>query len=117
MQLSGEIRLLGSMQLIENNIIIFHVVAAAPSAAPIKLRFASGSIIRNNLIIVEGRTSETPEAAINLIDSTDVVIENNQIFGVSKVWKDWDGNSSVRESNTISLKLAPFVSPFDVGVR
>lgn len=63
--------------------------AFIPSGAAIKLHAADNSIIRNNTIVVEGWVGN-PDAAISLIDSRNVVIENNRIIAVEQLYKVWD---------------------------
>ena len=71
----------GPGSVIEDNTIIIHGKGdASPFDAPIKLRDAHGTIVRNNRIVYRGWFSKAP-AAINLLDSTDVVIENNVVEG------------------------------------
>lgn len=91
------IYLFGPKQIIENNTIIFKGSPSAPSGAPIKLHAADNSIIRNNTIVVEGWVGK-PDAAISLIDSRNVVIENNRIIGVKQLYKVWDDRSDQRSS-------------------
>jgi len=91
------IYLFGPNQVIENNTIIFKGSRSAPSGAPIKLHAADNSIIRNNTIVVEGWIGN-PDAAISLIDSRNVVIENNRIIGVEQLYKVWDERPDQRSS-------------------
>lgn len=93
------IYLFGPNQLIENNIIIFKGKAAVESAAAIKLHQADGTIIRNNDIIIESSGDEAPKAAISLIDSKDVVIEGNRIYGIKTLTHNWDDKSNSVEKN------------------
>jgi len=92
------IYLFGPDQIIENNIIVFKGRPATPSAAPIKLHMADGSIIRNNDIVVEGWEG-LPEAAISLVDSKNVRIENNRIYGIKTAYKTWDEQSAAVTSD------------------
>ena len=71
----------GPGSVIEDNTIIIHGKGdAGPFDAPIKLRDAHGAIVRNNRIVYRGWLFKAP-AAINLLDSTDVTIENNAVKG------------------------------------
>lgn len=91
------IYLFGARQLIEGNTIVLKCPSAAPSAAPIKLHAADNSIIRNNTIVVDCWSTK-PQAAISLIDSRNVVIENNRIIGVNQLYKVWDERPEQRSS-------------------
>lgn len=91
------IYLFGARQRIEGNTIVLKCSSAAPSAAPIKLHAADNSIIRNNTIVVDC-WSDKPQAAISLIDSRNVVIENNRIIGVKQLYKVWDERPEQRSS-------------------
>lgn len=93
------IYLFGPNQLIENNIIIFKGKAAVESAAAIKLHQADGTIIRNNDIIIESVGDEAPKAAISLIDSKNVVAENNRIYGIKTLVHAWDDKSNLIDRN------------------
>lgn len=87
----------GSRQVIENNTFIFKGKPAAPNHAPIKLYLADNSIIRNNTFIIEG-WGDKPDAAISIIDSKNVVIENNKIIGVKQLYKFWDEEPEQKSS-------------------
>ena len=89
--------LFGPDQIIENNTIIFKGHSAVPSGAPIKLHLADNSIIRNNTIVIEG-WGDKPDAAISIIDSKNVVIENNKIIGVKQLYKIWDEEPDQKSS-------------------
>jgi hypothetical protein len=93
------IYLFGPNQIIENNIIIFKGKAAVESAAPIKLHQADGTIIRNNDIIVESDDDNAPKTAISLIDSKNVVVEGNRIYGIKTLMHAWDDKSSIIDHN------------------
>lgn len=82
------ISLSGPGQVIENNTITVHLAPSRQHEAPIKLVMANNSIIRNNTIIIEGGDDSQP--AISLIDSKNVVIENNKIIGTKVLYKIWD---------------------------
>ena len=87
----------GPRQVIENNTIVFKGKPAAPNDAPIKLHLADNSIIRNNTIVIEG-WGDKPDAAISIIDSKNVVIENNKIIGVKQLYKIWDEEPDQKSS-------------------
>lgn len=71
----------GPGSVIEDNTIVINGNGdAGPFDAPIKLRDAHGAIVRNNRIVYRGWFTKAP-AAINLLDSTNVVIENNAVEG------------------------------------
>ncbi|GAC1421129.1 MAG: hypothetical protein NVSMB6_22780 [Burkholderiaceae bacterium] len=93
------IYLFGPNQLIENNIIIFKGKAAVESAAAIKLHQADGTIIRNNDIIIESSGEDAPKAAISLIDSKNVVVEGNRIYGIKTLMYAWDDKSMIIDRN------------------
>lgn len=108
--------LFGPNQLIENNIIIFKGKASTPSSAPIKIHLADNSIIRNNIIIIDSFNNKKPVSAVSIIDSKNVVLENNRIYGTNALWKAWDEVSSVKESDTKKLTFRPAVGN-KVGVQ
>jgi hypothetical protein len=74
-------------------------------SAPIKLRDAKGGIIRNNKIIYKGGFLGFGKApvAINLLDSKDVLIENNTIEGFDKLVRE-NGDTSFTEKNNIFVR-------------
>ncbi|MGB7304295.1 MAG: right-handed parallel beta-helix repeat-containing protein, partial [Burkholderiaceae bacterium] len=96
------IYLFGGNNLIENNILIFKGEALNESAAPIKLHAGDGTVIRNNVIIIE---SKTPRQAISLIESKNVVLSNNRIYGGTVLVKAFDTISTF-ESRGNSLSAA-----------
>lgn len=81
--------LIGGNQLIENNTIVVSGARCSPADAPIKLHLGDNSVIRNNTIIIEG-WGDKPEAAISVIDSQGVQIENNTVLGAKALYKIWD---------------------------
>ncbi len=85
----------GPDQIIENSTII--VQAEPGRRAPIVLKMADNSIIRNNTIVIEG-WGDKPDAAISIIDSKNVVIENNKIIGVKQLYKIWDEEPDQKSS-------------------
>jgi hypothetical protein len=88
------IYLFGPGNVIENNTIIFRGQSAFESAAAIKLHQADGTIIRNNDIVIDAPMfGKTPAAAIALVNSKGVVIENNRLRGIKTLVKAWDNKS------------------------
>jgi hypothetical protein len=88
------IYLFGPGNVIENNTIIFHGQSVFESAAAIKLHQADGTIIRNNDIVIDTPMfGKAPAAAIALVDSKGVVIENNRLRGIKTLVKAWDDKS------------------------
>ena len=103
----------GPNPIIENNTIIIHGKGKTnPNFkedgikildGAIKLRDAKGGIIRNNRIIYKGGFLGFGKApvAINLLDSKDVLIENNTIEGFKALVRQ-NGDTSITEnSNTL----------------
>jgi hypothetical protein len=88
------IYLFGPGNVIENNTIIFRGQSAFESAAAIKLHQADGTVIRNNDIVIDAPMfGKAPAAAIALVDSKGVVIENNRLRGIKTLVKAWDDKS------------------------
>jgi hypothetical protein len=88
------IYLFGPGNVIENNTIIFRGQSAFESAAAIKLHQADGTVIRNNDIVIDAPMfGKAPAAAIALVDSKSVVIENNRLRGIKTLVKAWDDKS------------------------
>jgi hypothetical protein len=88
------IYLFGPGNVIENNTIIFRGHSAFESAAAIKLHQADGTVIRNNDIVIDTPMfGKAPAAAIALVDSKGVVIENNRLRGIKTLVKAWDDKS------------------------
>lgn len=72
----------GPHAVIENNTFIVHGKGdKTPFDAVLKLRDADGAIVRNNTFIFEGGFLASTPAAINLLDSKDVLIEGNTFKG------------------------------------
>jgi hypothetical protein len=72
----------GPGSVIENNTIIIHgKLDAKPFDAAIKLRDAHGAVVRNNRIIFKGQFFGKAPAALNLLDSKEVLIEGNTVEG------------------------------------
>jgi len=77
--------LFGPGAIIENNTFIIHGEGErGPFDAALKLRDAHGAVVRNNKFIFKGGWFAKAPAAINLLDSTDVVIENNTFDGFNQ---------------------------------
>lgn len=93
------IYLSGPRQTIENNIIVVSTSPTEPHDGPIKLAMADDSVIRNNTIIIEGG-GDNPGAAISIVGSKNVVIENNKIIGTKTLFKIWDEDAD-QKSNVI----------------
>lgn len=91
------IYLIGGNQVIEDNTIVVSGARCSPADAPIKLHGGDNSVIRNNTIIIEGR-GDKPEAAISIIDSQNVLIENNKIVGTKALYKVWDETPDQKSS-------------------
>jgi hypothetical protein len=85
--------LFGPDNVIENNIIVFRGRGATPSAAAIKLHHGDRTIIRNNVIIFEGPDQDLRQA-VSLIESRDVVLEGNRVYGAGPVVRPWGKGSS-----------------------
>jgi len=72
----------GPHAVIENNTFIVHGKGdKTPFDAVLKLRDADGAIVRNNTFIFEGGFLASAPAAINLLDSKDVLVEGNTFKG------------------------------------
>ena len=72
--------LYGANALVEGNTFIIHLLPGHPGELPaaLKLRDADNAVIRNNRFIVKGPNGPA-EVAINLLQSKNVLIENNTI--------------------------------------
>nr|WP_255407841.1 right-handed parallel beta-helix repeat-containing protein [Collimonas sp. PA-H2] len=93
----------GPGSIIENNTIIIHRNGdAKPFDAAIKLRDAHGAVVRNNRIIYKGGWLGKAPAAVNLLDSTDVLIEGNTVENFDKLVRI-NGDSKYAEKDN-SLK-------------
>jgi hypothetical protein len=74
----------GPNAVIEDNTFIVHPRRddQSDTTAALKLRDAHGAVIRNNRIVIKtGLFADKAEAAINLIESRNVTIENNVVEG------------------------------------
>ncbi len=102
----------GQAPVIENNIIVFKGAGRNQSAAPIKLFQADNAIIRNNLIIIEG-IADSPAQAVSLIQSRNVTITGNRIFGGRQISRRFDLLSSATESGNEQLAYSarPAIAP------
>lgn len=78
--------LFGPGAIIENNTFIIHGKGDRGAFdAALKLRDAHGAVVRNNKFIARGGLFAKVPAAINLLDSKDVVIEGNTFEGFDQV--------------------------------
>ncbi|MBI5926300.1 MAG: right-handed parallel beta-helix repeat-containing protein [Aquabacterium sp.] len=93
------IYLIGGNQVIEGNTIVVSGARCSPADAPIRLHVGDNSVIRNNTIIIEG-WGDRPDAAISVIDSQNVLIENNKVVGAKTLYKIWDEDSGQKSSVT-----------------
>ncbi|MFY9476247.1 MAG: right-handed parallel beta-helix repeat-containing protein [Aquabacterium sp.] len=105
------IDLSGPNQIIEGNHIT--VKSEMGQGAPIVLKMADNSIIRNNVIVIETGGGST-DAAINIIASKNVVIENNKIVGAKMIYKtnynEFEKKSAVIErGNEFASNLDAFI--------
>jgi len=100
----------GPGTVIENNIFIFRGIARTESAAPIKLHFGDKAVIRNNIFIIE-EAELAPEQAISLIESRDVIITGNRVFGNAVLVRKYDDLTTTIERDNVILPLSdqPFV--------
>jgi hypothetical protein len=99
----------GPGAIIENNTIIVHerdkdsIYPIRPHDAPIRLHQADGTIIRNNRIIMRtgwfSRGKGT--AAIDLLDSKDVRIENNTVEDFQELLRKDNTSSAVENANKL----------------
>jgi hypothetical protein len=99
--------LYGPGSVVEGNTFIIHqnpkypYPAARPAA--LKLRDADGALIRNNRFIVKGGPfgmfKGQAEVAINLLESRDVVIENNVIEGAKGLVRQDEASSMIEQGN------------------
>ena len=103
--------MLGPGTVIENNIFIFRGMARTESAAPIKLHFGDKAVIRNNIFIIED-AELAPEQAISLIQSKNVMVTGNRVFGNVSLLRKYDDQTSVIEKDNVVYPLGerPFLS-------
>jgi hypothetical protein len=88
--------LYGPRALIEGNTLIVNGEDTALEAdAPIRLHQAEGTVIRGNKIVI--KRPAPSRAAITLVQSPDVVAEDNRIYGAESLAKTFDEASSVRD--------------------
>ncbi|MFK7965978.1 MAG: hypothetical protein AB8C46_18615 [Burkholderiaceae bacterium] len=101
----------GPGTVIENNIFIFRGMARTESAAPIKLHFGDKAVIRNNIFIIED-AEHAPEQAISLIQSKNVTISGNQLFGKAALVRKYDEQTSTieRDNMVMPLNERPYIS-------
>jgi hypothetical protein len=95
--------LYGPGSVIEGNTFIVHQTKGEPAAtlAILKLRDAHGAVIRNNRFIVKGVFAGKAEAAINLLESKDVVIEGNTIEGAKTLVRKDATSTTVEKGNEV----------------
>lgn len=89
----------GPHALIENNTIIVNGEGPRVEGdAPIRLHQGDGSIIRNNTIV---RKDDSAAQAVTLVKSTDVVFENNTLYGFKpdNLVKTFENSSYQGEGN------------------
>jgi Right handed beta helix region len=74
---------------------------SSPDRLPaiLKLRDAHGAVIRNNRFIVKSVLPFSGQVAINLLESTDVVIEGNELVGVQQLVRKDAMSSTVERDN------------------
>ena len=97
--------LMGPNLLIENNIFIFSGIGRSESAAPVKLDFADGAIIRNNIFIIEDNDL-APKQAISLIESPSVSITGNRVYGDAVLVRKYDELTTTVESDNRIFPLS-----------
>jgi hypothetical protein len=95
--------LYGPGTVIEGNTFIVHQTKGEPAAtiAILKLRDAHGAVIRNNRFMVKGVFAGKAEAAINLLESKDVVIEGNTIEGAKTLVRKDAASTTVEKGNEV----------------
>jgi hypothetical protein len=101
--------LYGPDSVVEGNTIIIHQKPDYPypseRSAALKLRDADGAIIRNNRFIVKdgplGLFKGQAEVAINLLESHDVVIENNIIEGAKALVRKDAASTTIEHGNEL----------------
>jgi nitrous oxidase accessory protein NosD len=95
--------LYGPGSVIEGNTFIVHQTKGEPAAtlAILKLRDAHGAVIRNNRFIVKGVFVGKAEAAINLLESKNVVIEGNTIEGAKTLVRKDAASTTLEKGNGV----------------
>ncbi len=100
------VTLYGPGTVVEGN--TFYVYLSHSTMSPadrlpaiLKLRDANGAIVRNNKFIVKSVLPLKAAAAINLLESTDVVIEGNETTGVQLLVRK-DAKSNATERGNVS---------------
>jgi hypothetical protein len=94
----------GPRPVIEGNTFIVHLDSKDQTTLPaiLKLRDADGAIIRNNRFVVRaGPFSGKAEAAINLLMSKNVVIENNTVEDTAVLVRKDEVSSTVERGNQV----------------
>lgn len=100
--------LYGPRPVIEGNTFIVHLDPRDTTTLPatLKLRDADGAIVRNNRFIVKGglMTGLAPgraEAAINLLTSKNVLIENNTVIDAKQLVRKDEASTTIEQGNTL----------------
>lgn len=93
--------LYGPNALVEGNTFIIHMKPDSISKMPsvLKLRDADGAIIRNNKFIVKSGAGRQEVAAINLLASKNVLIENNVTTNTRQLIRKDDESTIVERSD------------------
>ena len=101
--------LYGPGSVVEGNTFIIHSSKQYPYPAKLpaalKLRDADGAVIRNNRFVVKGGLfgifSGKADVAINLIESRDVLIENNVIEGANGLVRTDAASTATERGNEL----------------
>lgn len=91
----------GPGAVIEGNTFIVHQAEGEPKAtsAILKLRDAHGAVIRNNRFIVKGLFTGQAEAAVNLLESTNVTLEGNVFEGAKTLVRKDATSTTIERGN------------------
>ncbi len=95
----------GPRPVIEGNTFIVHLDSKDQTTLPaiLKLRDADGAIIRNNRFIVQSGSfgDQKAEAAINLLESKNVLIENNTVQDTRQMLRKDETSTAVERGNQL----------------